>query len=135
MRRHSVAAGRSRLAAAALVAVAVITAAAFAPSLGDGFVDFDDQSNFVDNPRFRGLGPAQLRWMATAFHLGHWHPLTWLTFGVDHALWGMDPAGYHLTSVLWHVANAVLVAVLARRLLARAGVEPPERELAATLGA
>ncbi len=135
MRRPPVAPGRSRPAAAALAVVAIITALAFAPSLRDGFVDFDDQANFVDNLRFRGLGPPQLRWMATAFHLGHWHPLTWLTFGVDHALWGMAPAGYHLTSVLWHVANAVLVAVLGRRLLVRAGVASPGRELAAALGA
>src|ERR1041384_6629139 len=121
--------------AATLLVVAALTAAAFAPSLEDGFVDFDDQANLVDNLRFRGLGPTQLRWMATAFHIGHWHPLTWLTFGVDWTLWGLAPTGYHLTSVLWHVADAVLVALLARRLLVRAGVAAPVRELAAGLGA
>ena len=53
--------------AATLLAVAAITAGAFAPALRNGFVDFDDQANFVDNLRFRGLGPTHLRWMATAF--------------------------------------------------------------------
>jgi tetratricopeptide (TPR) repeat protein len=49
--------------------------------------------------------------------MGHWIPVTWLTFGLDHALWGMDPFGYHLTNVLLHAANAALFYLLALRLL------------------
>src|SRR5207249_2729278 len=44
-------------------------------------------------------------------------PLSWMTLGLDYQLWGMDPIGYHLTSLLLHAANAVLVYFLARRLL------------------
>jgi protein O-mannosyl-transferase len=49
--------------------------------------------------------------------MGHWIPVTWLTFGVDHAIWGMNAFGYHLTNVLLHAANAVLFYLLALRLL------------------
>jgi tetratricopeptide (TPR) repeat protein len=49
--------------------------------------------------------------------MGHWIPVTWLTFGVDHALWGMNALGYHLTNILLHAANAVLFYLLALRLL------------------
>ncbi len=49
--------------------------------------------------------------------MGHWIPVTWLTFGLDHALWGMDPFGYHLTNVLLHTANAALFYLVALRLL------------------
>jgi protein O-mannosyl-transferase len=49
--------------------------------------------------------------------MGHWIPVTWLTFGLDHAVWGMNAFGYHLTNVLLHAVNAVLVYVLALRLL------------------
>ena len=76
--------------------------------------------NFLDNPAYRGLGPAQLRWMATTVHMGHWIPVTWLTLGLDHVLWGMDPRGYHLTSLLFHAATAVAFYALACRLLERA---------------
>ena len=72
----------------------------------------------MDNPHYRGLGPAQLRWMLTTFHMGHYIPATWLTFAVDHAAWGMDPAGYHLTNVLLHAANAVVFYFIGRRLVA-----------------
>jgi len=38
---------------------------------------------------------------------GHYTPLTWMTLGLDYLLWGMDPAGYHLTNLLIHMATAV----------------------------
>lgn len=52
--------------------------------------------------------------------MGHWIPVTWFTLGLDYALWGMDPRGYHLTSLLFHTATAVAFYVLACRLLGRA---------------
>ena len=73
--------------------------------------------SFLANPHYRGLGWAQLRWMFTTTLLGHWSPLPWLTWGVDYALWGLDPRGYHLTSLALHAANAALVYAVARRLI------------------
>ena len=58
--------------------------------------------------------------MATTVHMGHWIPVTWLTLGLDHVLWGMNPRGYHLTSLLFHTATAVAFYALACRLLERA---------------
>src|SRR5512138_224970 len=65
--------------------------------------------NFTDNPSYRGLSPSHLRWMFTTFHGGHWQPLSWMTLGLDYTLWGMNPLGYHLTNVLLHAVNALLV--------------------------
>jgi tetratricopeptide (TPR) repeat protein len=98
----------------------VVTLATFLPALGNDFVNWDDYGNLVENPYYRGLGWAQLRWMFTAFHMGHYHPLTWVTFGIDYLLWGMEPFGYHLTNLLLHAANAVLFYLVALRLLALA---------------
>ena len=89
-------------------AVIAITLVAFLPGLGNGFIpNWDDALNFLDNPSYRGLGPAQLRWMFTTFHAGHYIPLTWLSLGLDYLLWGLYPAGYHLTSLLLHAATAL----------------------------
>ena len=92
--------------------VVVVTLTAFLPTLGNGFASWDDALNFLDNPHYRGLGPAQLRWMFTTFHAGHYIPLTWLSLGLDYLLWGLYPAGYHLTSLLLHAATALALAVL-----------------------
>jgi hypothetical protein len=119
------------------LAVALVTALVFTPALQNGFVSWDDDRNFTDNPAWRGLGWTQLRWMWTTFHMGHWIPLTWMTLGLDYELWGMHPAGYHLVNVALHVVNAVLLYRLAVLLLPRFGVLTSDREIrmTAALGA
>src|SRR3989454_4341878 len=107
------------------VLVALVTFAAFLPALHNQFVNWDDDKNFLDNPYYRGLGWSQLRWMWTT-HLGHYIPLTWMTLGLDYLLWGMNPFGYHLTNLLLHAANAVVVFFVVCRLLARALPSPSE---------
>jgi tetratricopeptide (TPR) repeat protein len=104
----------------AALTLAAVTLAVFAPALGHGWLDYDDDQNFLRNPHYRGLGPAQLRWMLTGVIMGHWTPVTWLTHGLDYVLWGMNPAGYHLGNLLLHAANAMLVYALGRRLLGAA---------------
>src|SRR5437870_1636101 len=99
--------------------VALFTLAAFLPALQNQFVNWDDKDNFLDNPHYRGLGWTHLRWMWTT-HRGHYIPLTWMTLGLDYLLWGMNPLGYHLTSLLLHAANAVVFFFLVSRLLTRA---------------
>jgi protein O-mannosyl-transferase len=99
------------------LAIAAITFAVFSPALQYGFILWDDDRNFLNNLAYRGLGWAQVRWAFTSAVMGHWIPVTWLSFGLDHALWGMDPFGYHLTNILLHAANAALFYLLALRLL------------------
>jgi tetratricopeptide (TPR) repeat protein len=100
--------------------IAVATFVAFSPTLQNGFVNWDDPDNLVNNPHFRGLGWEQLAWMFTTFHMTLYRPLTWVTHGFDFLVWGMAPMGYHLTSLIFHVVNAVLVYFLSFRLLALA---------------
>lgn len=76
----------------------------FSRSLGGDFLDWDDRSNLVDNVFYRGFN---LPWIFGLYFV-HWYPLTWLSFALDHALWGLHPFGFHLTNVLLHSANAVL---------------------------
>ena len=97
--------------------VALPAFAAFLPALQNGFVNWDDDKNFLENPHYRGLGWTQLRWMFTTFHEGHYQPLSWLTLGVDYVVWGMDPFGYHLTNLFLHAANAVVFYFVALCLL------------------
>jgi tetratricopeptide (TPR) repeat protein len=104
----------------AVLLIAAVTLAAYWPALGGEFLIWDDNQLLLHNPDYRGLGWTQLAWMATAHPLGHWVPLTWLSYAVDHALWGMNPVGYHLTNLTLHVLGALLVRRLALALLPRA---------------
>src|SRR2546428_2406862 len=116
------------------VLIALVTLAAFLPTLQNQFVNWDDHENLLDNPHYRGLGRAHLRWMWTT-HMGHWIPLTWMTFGLDYLLWGMNPVGYHLTSLLLHVTNAVVFFFVVRRILTLALPSPAERSHALAVSA
>jgi protein O-mannosyl-transferase len=115
--------------------IGFVTILAFAPGFGNEFVSWDDQKNFLENPHYRGLGWAQLKWMWTTFHLGHYVPLSWMTLGLDYELWGMNPTGYHATSILLHAANAVVFYHLARRLLALADAPSARIDTAAAIAA
>jgi len=96
----------------------------FLPALSFGFVDYDDDRNLDSrsNPHFNevhhALDAPTLRWMFTESYGGHYQPLTWLSYAVDAAVVGrFDPRDFHRTNLLLHGLNAVLVYVLARRLL------------------
>lgn len=109
-----------RLPAALLpTGIFLVACLAFWPALGGEF-NWDDDINLVSNLGYRGFGASQIRWMFTAPLMGHYMPVTWLSLAVNHAFGQMNPWGYHLASLLLHAANAVLVYLIARRLLAAA---------------
>lgn len=107
---------RSSLWLPALAAAAALLA--LWPVLGNGFSSYDDPGNFLLNPHYRGFGWENLRWMFTTHLMGQYHPVMWLSAAADHALWGLDPRGYHLTSLLLHALTAALACRLFARLLA-----------------
>ncbi len=121
-------------------AVVLVTVLAFLPSLGNGFVNWDDPINLEGNPHYRGLGWSNLRWMFTTFHAGPYQPLSWVTLGADYVVWGMDARGYHLTSLLFHAATVLAFYFLALRLFERvagrvAGNRIQEMQIAAAVAA
>jgi Flp pilus assembly protein TadD len=118
------------------LALGLLTFAVFLPALWNQFVEWDDYINLFDNPRYRGLRWPNLRWMFSSVLMGHYIPITWLTFGLDFTLWGMNPLGYHLTNNLLHAANAALFYLVALRLLAAAtSLAGPPLRLAAGMAA
>jgi Flp pilus assembly protein TadD len=102
-----------------VVPLVLVVAAAFFPALGNGFVIWDDDANFLNNPHYRGLGGPHWKWAWTTFRAGVYQPLGWLTVEAQYALFGMDPWGYHLTGVLEQAAVAVALYALTSALLIR----------------
>ena len=109
---------RRRRAAAALgAAILLLAAAALAPVLEAGFIVIDDDQYVVENPPVqRGLTAEGLAWAFTSFHSSNWHPLTWVSHMADVELFGLKPAGHHLTNLLLHGANALLLLALLAEL-------------------
>jgi len=97
--------------------VALITLAVHLPALRNDFVNFDDPIHAYNNLNIRSLNLNFFKWAFTTFDSGIWHPLTWLSHGLDYAVWGLKPLGHHLTSIIIHALNTFLVVLLSIRLL------------------
>jgi tetratricopeptide (TPR) repeat protein len=92
------------------ILLALSTFAVYSQTIANPFVNFDDTGYVTENPNvLQGLNAATLRWAITASAEANWHPLTWLSHALDVQLFGLNPAGHHLTSVIFHVLNVVLV--------------------------
>jgi tetratricopeptide (TPR) repeat protein len=99
-------------------ALGLLTLAAYWPTFGYPFVNFDDADYVFANRHVEaGLTADGIRWGFTTFACGNWHPLTWLSLQLDCALHGgLQPGGFHATNVLLHAANTLLLFAVLRGL-------------------
>ncbi len=103
-------------------AVFLATLAVYLPALKNDFVGWDDTSYVIENQQLLTRGSDLLAWAFSTFDQRTWHPLTWISHALDRAIWGLDPFGHHLTSIVLHGLNAFLVVLLAGRLAAAKGM-------------
>lgn len=74
------------------------------------FINFDDNIYVTDNPLVQeGLTLKGFSWAFTTTRAGNWHPLTWLSHMLDCQLFGLNPAGPHLSNLVFHLANSLLL--------------------------
>ena len=93
----------------AVLTVAVCTAAAFFPSLSNGFVNWDDSAYVTGNEVIRELSAGNLVKMFTSAFVGQYCPLTILSYALDYRIFALDPFGYHLTNYILNITVAVMV--------------------------
>ncbi len=80
------------------------------PVLRHDFVNYDDPKYVTENVQVKnGLTLAGELWAFKTGHAHNWHPLTWLSHELDCRLYGLKPAGHHLTNLLFHLANTLLL--------------------------
>jgi len=89
--------------------IALATLAAFAPAVHNGFVDWDDPEYVTENLDIRDLTLPGLRAIFTTYLSGNYQPLTMASFAVDYNFWKLNPEGYHLTNIAFHVLGTIAV--------------------------
>jgi protein O-mannosyl-transferase len=95
-----------------LLIIAAVSIAYF-PSINGRFV-FDDDVHLTENKFIKAAdGPYKI-WSTSESH-DYW-PITDTTYWIEWRLWGMHPAGYHVTNLILHVIGALLVWLILRRL-------------------
>ncbi len=95
----------------------LVTFAVFSGALDNNFVMWDDSAFIYENPFITSLSLENLWTMATTFHYSNWQPLSWLSHAIDYQIFGLHPAGHHLTSVLFHCWNTFWVFLIVREYL------------------
>ena len=98
--------------------VVMLTVVAHMRGLQGQFVEWDDYAHITQNPAIRSLATANLWAMFTQPAAKLYCPMTWLSFAIDYQVWGRNPFGYHLTNLLLHVANVILVMLLVYQVVA-----------------
>jgi len=94
-----------------------VTFGTFWPVLKHEFVKYDDDKYVTENPHITGGMTLQsVVWAFTRPHFYMWHPLTSLSHLLDYELFGLNPFGHHLTSLLIHIANVLLLFWVLKRL-------------------
>jgi tetratricopeptide (TPR) repeat protein len=94
-------------------ALALATVFAYHGVLANDFVSMDDYGYVVENGHVHhGLTLQSISWAFSSFYASNWHPLTWITHMTDWSLYGRNPAGHHITNVLIHIINAILLFLL-----------------------
>ena len=98
-----------RLTLCVCVALFVLAAIPFVQVGWHEFTVCDDNDYIFENPIVvRGLTAEGFNW-AWSYHLGNWHPLTWLSHMADCQVFGLWAGGHHLVNVALHAASAVLL--------------------------
>ncbi|MCY3622030.1 MAG: tetratricopeptide repeat protein [Gammaproteobacteria bacterium] len=100
----------------ALLGLCVLVCVSYYPSLAGGFV-WDDFV-FTEAPVIREWSGLWNIWFSPADirHEGHYWPIVYTTFYLEHKLWGFDPLGYHVVNLALHLVNSLLVWRLMGRL-------------------
>jgi tetratricopeptide (TPR) repeat protein len=99
-----------------LLVIVVAALAVFGPSLGHDFLqNWDDPGYVTKNEAIRSISWANLQKVFGSFYVGNYAPLQMVSYMLDHALWGMRPAGFILGNILCHTAAGGLLYALLRR--------------------
>ena len=91
------------------------TLAVFSQVRNHEFINFDDNEYVTNNPQVKaGLTFRGVIWAFTTSHASNWHPLTWLSHMLDCTLYGLKAGGHHMTNLLFHIANSLLLFLVLR---------------------
>lgn len=95
----------------------ILTLAAFSRSLVNGFTNYDDDKYVTANFFAQsGLNVSSIVWAFTTTHASNWHPVTWLSHMLDAQIYGINPLGHHLTSLLLHALSVALLFLLLNKM-------------------
>jgi tetratricopeptide (TPR) repeat protein len=94
----------------------LVTVAVFFQVRHHEFLNWDDPLYITENQHVKtGFTLPNIAWAFTTQHVGNWHPITWLSHMLDVHLYGMNPGQHHLSNLLFHIVNTLLLFLVFNR--------------------
>jgi tetratricopeptide (TPR) repeat protein len=92
------------------LALIVLNVIVYAQVWRHDFVSFDDPQYMTENVHVKaGLTWSGVRWALTTGEAGNWHPLAWISHMLDVQLFGVQAGPQHVTNLVLHIANSLLL--------------------------
>jgi len=99
------------------LALALATAAVYCQVRSYDFINYDDPGYVSENPNIQsGITLQAVKWAFTTGFMSNWHPLTWLSHMLDWWLFGSNAGGHHLTNLIFHIANTLLLFIVLKQM-------------------
>jgi len=96
--------------------IAIATFIAYLPALQGTFTNWDDMVYVSSNPYITSLSFKNLGAIFTENYMGNYHPLAMLSLSMDYQVNKFNPFVFHLTNILIHIFNSILVLMVLKRL-------------------
>lgn len=100
-----------------LIGIIALTVIVFFPSLHGGYLNWDDDIQILNNPDVINLSIESIKNYFTSFYIKPYQPLASLSFGLEYCFFGNNPLVPHITNLVLHLLNIIIVFFLLNRLV------------------
>jgi tetratricopeptide (TPR) repeat protein len=98
------------------VLIAVVSIIAYSQIFKADFTNWDDPKYIDENPLIMNFGWESIKQIFSGFYMGHYHPLTMISIAFDHLIFSNNATGYHITNLILHIFNSILVFLIIDKL-------------------
>jgi tetratricopeptide (TPR) repeat protein len=99
-----------------LPVVLAVTFFCFLPSLQNKFVNLDDPQYILDNPAVKNINSENLKAIFSKQFVGNYQPVTMLSYMAEYKIFGLNPFGYHLMNLIFHLLGTLFVFLIIKNL-------------------
>ena len=100
--------------------IIILTALSYINTLNNSFV-YDDNTYVVENRQIRSVSNIPKAFISSyppdSKGQGLYRPLVTVSYIIDYALWGLNPKGFHLANIIFHILTSIIVYLLALEII------------------
>lgn len=101
----------------AFILILIVNTLLYYRGVSNHFINLDDSVYAIDNLRIREFSLSNLKWSFSTIYFGHYSPLLWISFTLDHVLFNGGAVACHIHNIIIHILNVFLIFLCAKIFL------------------